>query len=64
MKVEILEDGLIIVPESDFEEQYLRKTFACKKLEAFLKHGLSVKDLIGLKIKPLQNEKTQFTEDF
>jgi hypothetical protein len=50
MKVKIVDDGLIIVPETDFEDSYLRNNFLGNSLKAFLKHGLSVKDLIGLKI--------------
>ena len=46
-------DGLLIVPESDFEEQYLR-SYHGKKFEVFLKHGESVKNLIGLKIRELK----------
>ena len=50
MKVNITHDGLIVAPETAFEGEYLRQLHN-KKLDVFLKHGLSVKDLMGLKIK-------------
>ena len=50
MKVQIVDDGIIVVPETDFEDSYLRKNFLGNSLTAFLKHGLSVSELIGLKV--------------
>jgi len=51
MKVEILKDGLIVVPETDFEIQYLRSFYHPHRLEAFLKHGVSISTVLGLKVK-------------
>jgi len=54
MKVEKLKDGLIIVPETEFEELWLRSfgeetnyTFTI-----FHKHGATNSDYVGLKIVP------------
>jgi len=53
MKVEILDDGLIIVPETQFEEKMLVKMY-CRKddkcFTAFIKCGTTPADVIGLKI--------------
>lgn len=51
MKVEIIKDGLLIVPETEFEIQYLRKYYHPKGLKAFLKHGVSVATVVGIKIE-------------
>lgn len=51
MKVKIEKDGLLVVPETDFEEEYLRSYSNQKELDVFLKHGLTVKELIGLKVR-------------
>ena len=50
MKVEETSDGLIIVPQTDFEAEYLHK-LAGKEMSTFVKTGTSVKDIVGLKIK-------------
>lgn len=57
MKVEIVRDangacgGLMIVPESDFERDFLTGVYDGRQnYTAFLKTGLSLKDVIGLKI--------------
>lgn len=51
MKVKIEDDGLLIVPQTDFEIAFLEKNFSSKKCTAFLKSGLTPKETIGLKIK-------------
>jgi len=51
MKLELLNDGLLIVPETDFEKEYIETNFEKgKDLKAFVKCGLSPADLIGIKI--------------
>jgi hypothetical protein len=67
MKVRITDDGIIIVPETDFEEDYLRKDFKGNP-KSFLKHGVTLKELIGLKIcksEPLKEipKKPAYNED-
>ena len=42
--------GLLILPETEFEVGFLRR-FACGDLEAFLKHGVSVSEVVGLRIR-------------
>jgi len=51
MKIIIEKNGLLIAPETDFEENYLRQFHDEEKLIVFLKHGTSISDLIGLKIE-------------
>jgi hypothetical protein len=51
MKVVIEKNGLLVVPETDFEEEYLRTFHDQSKLTAFLKHGATLQDLVGLKIE-------------
>jgi hypothetical protein len=52
MRVRIREDNsLIIIAETDFEEEYLRKYSSQGQNKAWLKHGASVSDLVGLVIE-------------
>ena len=45
--------GLVIAPETYFEEEWLRTNFpAGVTCEAFLKTGLTPSETIGLKVKP------------
>ena len=54
MQVDLSEYGLLITPETEFESKWLSKNFNCNnyqhKLKAFLKHGTSADELIGLKV--------------
>lgn len=50
MWVELLEDGLLIVTETNFEEQYIAKQMD-KDKDIFVKTGITLTDVIGLKIK-------------
>lgn len=54
MKVEILDDGLMVVPETEFEEKILVKMFSSNTnpegYRAFIKTGLTPADVMGLKI--------------
>ena len=53
MKVELYGGGLLIVPETEFEGQYLVKNFSISILEkttAFIKTGVTASDLKGLKV--------------
>lgn len=55
----MINDGIIILPETEFEEDYLFFNFQDKPL-AFLKCGIISKNIIGIKIKsskkPTNNE--------
>lgn len=55
MKINLLDDekGLLIVPETDFEETFIR-SMHLDSLKAFVKTGLTPKDIIGLKIVPIK----------
>ena len=50
MKVKMMNDGLLVEPETDFEADYLRHNFADSGVRAFLKHGMTASELVGLKI--------------
>jgi hypothetical protein len=49
-EVEEGQDILLIVAETDFEEDYLRRFHCEKNLTVFLKHGMTIETVIGLKI--------------
>ena len=60
MHIEIEENGLLIVPDTKFETQYISRTFHVKdgEIQAFVKSGLTLADVIGLKITvPPQDKK-------
>ena len=53
MKVELSSGGLLIVPETDFEECYLDELVPRgenTKFEGFIKTGLTPADKLGLKL--------------
>lgn len=50
MKVEIIDEGLIIVPETEFEEDFI-KSFMLENLNTFVKTGATASDIIGLIIR-------------
>jgi hypothetical protein len=52
MKVDICKDGLIIEPETDFEDSYIRDAFRSQtdNIKCFVKCGLTPAELIGIKI--------------
>lgn len=52
MQVSIRKDNsLIITPETDFEGDYLRRYSSQHLVKAWLKHGASVSDVVGLVIE-------------
>jgi hypothetical protein len=50
MKIVPDPDGLSIVPETSFEEEYLRNYQSTENLQVFIKTGEDLKDIKGLKI--------------
>ena len=51
MKIQIVETGLIIFPETEFEEDWMVNFLPHgKEGTVFLKTGLTIKDIVGLKI--------------
>lgn len=53
MKVEKHGDSLIIVPETEMEEQFLCEMYPYgHSFTAYIKTGVTASDLIGLKINP------------
>ncbi len=49
MKVEQIDDGLMIVPETAFESKWMMRHYG-KDLRCFVKTGLTVRNLMGIKI--------------
>lgn len=57
MKVAIRDDGLLIVPETEFEEKFLTSKFKyTKSYSAFLKGGLTPKEIVGVQVKFKEDE--------
>ena len=56
MKIIVNDNGLLIEPETDFEESYLENLQYNNKLEVYLKHGMSLSSIIGLKITRSSNK--------
>ena len=52
MKVEVFDEGFLIVPETDFEEQYLHDKFSDDEDQYVVYHktGLTPADYLGVKI--------------
>ena len=55
MDTQILPNGLLIVPETEFERQYIQ-SFGFGDLSCFVKHGLTATDVVGIKIE-MKDEK-------
>ena len=49
MDTKILPDGLLIVPETEFERSYIQ-SFGFGDLKCFVKHGFTATDVVGIKI--------------
>lgn len=53
MKIELSNYGMMITPETEFEEKWLRENYGIHKtgkIKAFLKHGSSADQLVGLRV--------------
>ena len=50
MKVELTNDGLLIVPDTEFETEYINRKFGRGDVNCFVKCGLTPGDLIGIKV--------------
>jgi len=55
MKVSLLSNGIIVIPETEFEAAFLRKIDLDNAI-VFHKCGISSKDYVGLKIRKLKEE--------
>ena len=51
MKIRLEETTMIIVPETDFESEYLKR-YQVEGVNGFLKTGIDLTHVIGLKIFP------------
>ena len=59
MKVSILKDHLLVVPETEFEEDWLLNLYQQGvDHSAFIKTGLTLNDILGLKIVPRKEKET------
>lgn len=47
MKLKPWKDGFIVIPETEFEEDFLRKYNCQNSLKCFLKHGISIDEVTG-----------------
>ena len=54
MKVHLEEDGILIVPETEFEEEVLEDLFPATKIQdphtAFIKTGTTPAEIVGLRV--------------
>lgn len=50
MKLNIINDGVQVVPETEFEKQYLTNIFIGEQRKVIVKSGAGVGDLISLNI--------------
>lgn len=57
MNVYPTDRGIVINPETQFEEVWLKDTFMSAKREVILKSGLSLGDIVGLEITAKKEEK-------
>ena len=55
MKIRIQENSLIIEPETDFEVEYLKR-YQSTGVDGFLKMGIDLTNVVGLKIYPAKKE--------
>lgn len=51
MKIHIIENGVSLVPETDFEKEFLSQTFALRRREVVLATGISAADVQELRIR-------------
>lgn len=51
MKILPTKDGLLLEPESEFESHWLTFMFTNSKPKAYMKFGMSMNHVVGLKIK-------------
>lgn len=59
MKVSVIDSGVSIVPETDFETEYLKKLFIGNNIErkVVVKSGCSISDLVSVNITVEQSNK-------
>lgn len=61
MKIEITEDyGILLRAETEFEQEFI--DYYCphgKVLETFKKCGVDTSDIVGLKIKPCEDDEDE-----
>jgi len=56
MRVELDDCGLVIVPDSEFEAQWLVRNFKdSKPVKAYIKRGVSASDIEGLRIHQVES---------
>ena len=46
----------MLIHETDFEEQYINNIYGRDKIKAYVKCGLTSKDVIGIKLQPVKDE--------
>lgn len=58
MKVTLLKNGIIVIPETEFEADFLRRIDLENSI-IFHKCGISAKDYVGLKIQERKDNETR-----
>jgi len=61
MKVKLDGNGLLIMPETEFEDNWLRKNYredTNKEIKTFLKTGLTAQETVGLKVYKEESSNT------
>ena len=65
MKTIVLDNGLLLEPETEFEKDMLLKTFRSGvNHQAFIKTGLTLNDVLGLKVVPNETKKEEKIKNF
>lgn len=55
MKVEVIENGIEVIPETEFEEGYLRN-FLNNEREVVVRSGIDISNIVGLKVRWRNND--------
>ena len=61
MEINIQNDGLLIMPQTEFEEQWISR-IRFRKMNVYVKSGLTPAEIVGLKIdigEEMNDEKTR-----
>jgi len=56
MKVEVINKGFTVIPETDFEVDYLRG-FLSRKREVIIKSGLNISDIEAMNVRFISEKK-------
>ena len=64
MEIDKQADHLTLIPETEFEKQALTEMFHLgKRYEAYIKCGISLADVVGLRISTKEAEQIEIADD-